>query len=73
MVAEAGVEVRRELPAEFFKAFAGALKRGVIAHADEGGIAGIIAVGDDVVRPAGAAMNWSSRWFWRSGWRSQMK
>ncbi len=54
MVAEGGAEIGREPGAEFLEAFARAVQRRIVGHADEAGVAGVIAVGDDEVRGAGA-------------------
>ena len=54
MVAEGGAQVGAESLAEFSEAFPGALAGGIVAEADEGCVAGVIAVGNDVIE-VGAA------------------
>ena len=54
MVADNGVKVGGEFPAQLVQAFPGALAGRVIADTDEGGIARIIAIGHDVIAPPGA-------------------
>ena len=49
VVADDGAEPARELSAKLLQAFARAFEGGVIADADVKGIAGVIAVGDNVV------------------------
>ncbi len=55
MVAVIGAEVGAESLAQLLQAFPRALVSRVVAQADEGGVAGIIAVGDDVIE-GGAAL-----------------
>ena len=54
VVAVIGAEVGAESLAELVQALPRALAGGIVAQADEGGVAGVIAVGDDVVE-GGAA------------------
>ena len=52
MVAEISVEPSPELLAQFAQAFAHALACGIISDPNESGVAGIVAVGNDIVRAA---------------------
>ena len=56
VVAVIGAEVGAESVAQVLQAFPRTLVSRVVAHADEGGVAGVIAVGDDIIE-RGAALD----------------
>src|SRR6266496_2767891 len=49
VITNSGTEGRAEIRAQFVEAFARAFQGGVVAQAEERGVGGIIAVGDDVI------------------------
>src|SRR5438093_718506 len=53
MIAKSGPQLRTEFLPKLGKALARAVEGGIIAHTEAGGVAAVVAVGDDVIAAVG--------------------